>query len=1341
MFHTAPELAASQTRSHCYGHSVLILLLFISLFIAYTPSVFAAVAVDSTSSANSNAPTTLSASHTINGANRLLLVGVSIWNNDQGNDYVSNVSYGGTNLVLVGTHRRSNNSRVEIWALKAPTVGTANILVTFNQQIANGAGFGAISFTGVDQTTPYGSMASSDAQSSTASLTMSSASNELAFIVLAAKDQNGLPTAGAGINNTWNYKWTGNNRLVGAGGTVNGASSITASWTLNRNRDWAMAGISIKPAIAPSACITYRDEFTTESYSRQDGTANWSGNWLEIGDNNNASNGDIEIFNGELQLEGDGNSPSIEREANLLNYNQVTLSFNYRTSGNWEANDRTYIYVSSNGGSNWTLLNTFTNDQAASVYSQDISTYAASNFRLRFVEGANQASEIFHFDNVQVLACDTAPPTITAVAAVCPGLNQITVTFSEDVDSATATNVSNYALNNGISVTGATLTSSNVVTLDTSTLTDLTSYTLTVNNVQDLAGNTITANTTAALSVNCSVVTSCVTFRDEFTIDPSERYDRQDGTANWSGNWIETGDNNNPATGNIEIAPYNGQDQLQLEGDGNSPSIARGADLSSYNSATLTFNYQTSGNWEPSDTASVYVSNNGGTSWTLLNTFANDQAANTYSADITGYIASNFMLRFVEGANRANELFHIDNVQVEACSTSLIHHFEIVHDGTALTCEPEQVTVKACATADCSTLYTASTVSATLTPTGWVTSDTQTITTGSITPQLSINTAGTYTLGVNTSSPLATNPVVCTNTATMASGDAASGACDVQFYDSGFTYSIPTQVACETSTTPITIRAVGTDPATQQCVALFSGPVTKTINFTVSPAPTPDVIMNQGAANQATFTAATPSQPVALSFNNSEATFTLTHNNAGQFTLSSAFTEGSLNMAGSGTFVVRPHSFYLQAYYDNAGSEVDLNNATASGDPKWKASDNFRLRLRGQCQDGTVTTNYTPTNAELQVELALPAGGNNNNLTIQTTNNYPSTASASPMWYNISALFNNGAVTDGVNDYANAAFHEVGVLNLHLRDNNYLGSSIAEQTFTVGRFTPHHFDTVVTHGCSGGANFTYSGQPFIVAVNAMNNQPTPVTTLNYTGNFAKDTTISDAGTTSNFSNNVIPASNFTNGIAQTDLVTGPSPIRYTFTVKDTAPTTITLRAQDADIPASTGINEATTEIRSGRTYLENAFGSELQDLQVPAWVQYFDGSDYVVSNSDSCTALTAVLTDIGTDPVTVGNGSASGQTCIWDDDAESGANNCSAAVPGPVTSQFEEPPVNGSFNLFLKAPGQNNTGDIGVTLNSPSWLQYDWDNDGNPDNDPNGVASFGLYRGDDRVIYWREVFQ
>ncbi len=71
------------------------------------------------------------------------------------------VTYGGTGLtLLVGHTEAGGNARVEIWYLLAPASGTADIVVT--QSAANAMVGGATSWTGVDQTTPFGPNATAD---------------------------------------------------------------------------------------------------------------------------------------------------------------------------------------------------------------------------------------------------------------------------------------------------------------------------------------------------------------------------------------------------------------------------------------------------------------------------------------------------------------------------------------------------------------------------------------------------------------------------------------------------------------------------------------------------------------------------------------------------------------------------------------------------------------------------------------------------------------------------------------------------------------------------------------------------------------------------------------------------------------------------------------------------------------------------------------------------------------------------------------------------------------------------------------------------------------------------
>jgi MSHA biogenesis protein MshQ len=189
----------------------------------------------------------------------------------------------------------------------------------------------------------------------------------------------------------------------------------------------------------------------------------------------------------------------------------------------------------------------------------------------------------------------------------------------------------------------------------------------------------------------------------------------------------------------------------------------------------------------------------------------------------------------------------------------------------------------------------------------------------------------------------------------------------------------------------------------------------------------------------------------------------------------------------------------------------------------------------------------------------------------------------------------------------------------------------------------------------------------------------------------------------------------------------------------TPPTNLTLRSVDADTVSSIGHIEESTIVHSGRIAIENAFGSELIDLSVPTTVQHYSGINFVNFPADVCSTMSLSLTKVD-GSLNVGNGGATGDTCIWDDIGDSGTNNCSAAVilPGPALLQYREPPSVADFNLYLKPPGAGFTGNVDVSGIVDSWLQFDWSGSGLTN--PTGRATFGIYRGDDRIIYWRERF-
>jgi MSHA biogenesis protein MshQ len=75
-----------------------------------------------------------------------------------------------------------------------------------------------------------------------------------------------------------------------------------------------------------------------------------------------------------------------------------------------------------------------------------------------------------------------------------------------------------------------------------------------------------------------------------------------------------------------------------------------------------------------------------------------------------------------------------------------------------------------------------------------------------------------------------------------------------------------------------------------------------------------------------------------------------------------------------------------------------------------------------------------------------------------------------------------------------------------------------------------------------------------------------------------------------------------------------------------------------------------------------------------------------------------------------------------------------------ITSQLEEGETRA---MLLTAPGAENQGTVLVEYEIYDWLKYDWTWNGVDakvlDENPSAVATFGLFRGNDRIIYQREV--
>lgn len=654
-----------------------------------------------------------------------------------------------------------------------------------------------------------------------------------------------------------------------------------------------------------------------------------------------------------------------------------------------------------------------------------------------------------------------------------------------------------------------------------------------------------------------------------------------------------------------------------------------------------------------------------------------------------------------------------------------IDHFEIVHDGSALTCAPESVTVRACVNADCSTLYT-DPVTISLSPSGWLGGNSKTLSGGSGTFRLRHTTPEAVTLSVS-GNPAADHATQCVD---GSGGDS----CSLVFHESGFLFNVPDLQSC-TDREGITFSAVRADATAEHCIGDDSfSDTTRNVNFWSTyqePATgTLAVVVNDTAVS-----GADPGSPIALTFDTgANTTLKVRYADAGRMQLSARFTgsgdETGLVMEGADSFVVAPHHLRVRATTD--GTTL-LNNTATSGTPHWPAGEDFEVEVAGVCADGTVTPNFSATTT-LTATSANPSAG---------------TFSGGPF---AAGDYSEGIVSD------TAAYSEVGTVTLQAEAANYLGSGIdVAGTLTVGRFTPHHF-TASTNSpsfataCSVGG-FTYIGQEFdyavapVITVTAKNKQGT--TTANYTGAWWKITGTTLTGKTYGAATGTLDLS----GLPASDPVvsdtgggmgllsfgsgSGLKFTRSTPVAPFDAEIGLAINVLDADgiaaesnpvrFGAATAGNGIAFDngktMRWGRLAMKNAYGSELLALSMPVRTEYFNGTAFVQNLQDGCTAL-----DLS--QWTLFNGTT---TVSGDQTVPVGSGSSSATIYSPV--------VAGDAGLTFSAPGSNGYIQVSAGLSLLPWLRYDWDGDGSHDDDPTARASFGIYKGRPGMIYMRESFR
>jgi MSHA biogenesis protein MshQ len=678
--------------------------------------------------------------------------------------------------------------------------------------------------------------------------------------------------------------------------------------------------------------------------------------------------------------------------------------------------------------------------------------------------------------------------------------------------------------------------------------------------------------------------------------------------------------------------------------------------------------------------------------------------------------------------------------------SATLDHILITQPGSALTCQPQTVTVTACANFDCSSTYTGG-VTGTLTPGGSFT-----IPSGSASASATVQQAKAGSAILNaTPTPAEANSTTCIN---QMPGASASAACNMIFSDNGFALTLGTYIS-GASAKPLptfSIAALGSSGTgtSQQCVPLFKN-ASKSINLAcayVNPGPSKGTlpVMINAAACPAS------GQDITLSFDaNGVATPTISYADVGQISVAAKYAPSSgsdagLGASGSGQAIFAPASFkftsiWLQQTPASKLANPEPADASTANSKFAIAGQPFSATLAALNNDGNATPNFgqenTPESIALTPSLIHPLTG----VTPAVTGSFGS--------------FSGGSATA-----TTLVSSEVGIMRLTATLNNvngYLGGGknfIANGTsLNIGRFIPDHFNTLILAGtaalpptgsisgipmpciaplsCVGSAHgFVYSQQAFGIAVTAYNSGGA------LTQNYISSTTAAD-----NFANSVMlsawnasggavenpggdPKYTQAKGTAITGFVNGVSNATpaYAFPAVPAVPVSMFFRATDSDgvtsLRGSSSSEDGLTVV-SGKMQVANNYGSELLPMTVNLRAQFYSpGKSWVTNSADGISNFSPAAIRLF--------------NCQKNLKSAAGPDFCTAAVAVSTAGSIKF--GSGMAKFVIKAPGAGNDGGMVVQMTDKNGVQaipY------LPSDQ--GSEVFGIYKSGP-VIYQRELY-
>ncbi len=554
------------------------------------------------------------------------------------------------------------------------------------------------------------------------------------------------------------------------------------------------------------------------------------------------------------------------------------------------------------------------------------------------------------------------------------------------------------------------------------------------------------------------------------------------------------------------------------------------------------------------------------------------------------------------------------------------------------------------------------------------------------------------------------------------------------------------------SSTNSTIRAIKSSDvgATKVCVPLLTG--NQTLQFGST-----KVVSDTASNAVPTINGSTisPSGNVNVLFDgNGVGQLTLQYPDAGVLRLDATFQKndvtGTLKLTGSDTVAVIPKAIALQAQ-GQSGCSGSNDNTYAACPVYRKAGESFTLQARALNEQDQLTPGFATSNKAISWALLAPAAGG--------------TGTFSPTAISLA----NGVANNVVVNWSEVGVIQLGVSNFvpypAYQDESPQLETVQRWSSPIGRFVPWDYSLsggFITPACNA---FTYMSQPFAsgFVLTARNLQKG--TTQNYKGAFAKGVAEMVAanaldGIARDQRITLSPSLSWANGVAS---INQQSPLglntRFDRAASPEAPfatLSFGIKVDDKDggntLLANPNMNTAvagacsgfgcnavllgTQKLLYGRLQAGMAAGLAAAPLAIPLQMQYYEAGNWLQNKEDQCTQLSLAnqgftflnpshTFDAATRELNLG----AGRKIKLGLGTSAPGGDAALAKDGEILFHFAKPDI--SVRIPYKV-------ELAKQPSQPLWLSDPTSaNDGNLQ----GEAIFGSSRGNDRIIYRREVLQ